>query len=114
MKAPRHPTLPKWKIELVRDAMRLIEAEKGCRVTAEVIARSPRMKPWTGSKRSSTFTKSGGCRRTRTITRTTLSLLAAQSEARHGQSAVSIRASKGAKEAPKRGLRWSKTQRQEK
>jgi hypothetical protein len=39
MKALRHPNLPKWKIELVRDAMRLIEAEKGCRVTAEVIAR---------------------------------------------------------------------------
>ena len=39
MNAPRHPALPKWKIDLVREAMRFIEGEKGCRVTAAMIAR---------------------------------------------------------------------------
>ena len=32
-------TLPQWKIDLVREAIRIIEGEKGCRVTAAMIAR---------------------------------------------------------------------------
>ena len=32
-------TLPQWKIDLVREAIRIIEGEKGRRVTAAMIAR---------------------------------------------------------------------------
>ena len=39
MNAPRSPTLPQWKIDLVREAMRVIKVEKGRRVTAAMIAR---------------------------------------------------------------------------
>ena len=39
MNAPRSPTLPQWKIDLVREAIRIIEGEKGRRVTAAMIAR---------------------------------------------------------------------------
>jgi hypothetical protein len=39
MNAPRRPTLPQWKIDLVREAMKVIEGEKGCPVTATMIAR---------------------------------------------------------------------------
>jgi hypothetical protein len=39
MNAPRHPTLPQWKIDLVREAIRIIEGEKGRTVTAAMIAR---------------------------------------------------------------------------
>ena len=37
--APRRPTLPQWKIDLVREAIKIIEGEKGRRVTAAMIAR---------------------------------------------------------------------------
>jgi hypothetical protein len=39
MNAPRRPTLPQWKIDLVREAIKIIEGEKGRRVTAAMIAR---------------------------------------------------------------------------
>jgi hypothetical protein len=39
MNAPRSPTSPQWKIDLVREAIRIIEGEKGRRVTAAMIAR---------------------------------------------------------------------------
>ena len=39
MNAPRTPNLPQWKIDLVREAMRILEGEKGRRVTAALIAR---------------------------------------------------------------------------
>ena len=39
MNAPRRPTLPQWKIDLVRAAIKIIEGEKGRRVTAAMIAR---------------------------------------------------------------------------
>ena len=38
MNAPRRPTLPQWKIDLVREAIKIIEGEKGRRVTAAMIA----------------------------------------------------------------------------
>jgi hypothetical protein len=39
MKARRRPTLPRWKIDLVREAIRFIQDEMGGPVTAKVIAR---------------------------------------------------------------------------
>jgi hypothetical protein len=39
MNAPRTPNLPQWKIDLVREAMKIIEAEKNRPVTAALIAR---------------------------------------------------------------------------
>ena len=39
MNAPRSPTLPQWKIDLVQEAIRIIEGEKGRSVTAAMIAR---------------------------------------------------------------------------
>ena len=39
LNAPRRPTLPQWKIDLVREAIKIIEGEKGRRVTAAMIAR---------------------------------------------------------------------------
>ena len=41
MNAPRRPTLPQWKIELVREAMKVIEGEKGCPVTATMSKANP-------------------------------------------------------------------------
>jgi hypothetical protein len=41
MKPPRHPTLAVWKIELVRDAMRVIKRENGRAVTAAIARRIP-------------------------------------------------------------------------
>ena len=39
MTFPRSPALPQWKIDLVREAMRILEGEKVPRVTAALIAR---------------------------------------------------------------------------
>ena len=39
MNARRRPTLPRWKIDLVREAIRFIQDEMGGPVTAKVIAR---------------------------------------------------------------------------
>ena len=39
MNAPRTPALPQWKIDLVREAIRILESEKGRRVMAAMIAR---------------------------------------------------------------------------
>jgi len=39
MKARRRPTLPRWKIDLVREAIRFIQDEMGGPVTAKLIAR---------------------------------------------------------------------------
>ena len=41
MNAPRRPTLPQWKIDLVREAMKVIEGEKGCPVTATMSKANP-------------------------------------------------------------------------
>jgi hypothetical protein len=38
MDAPRRQ-LPQWKIDFVREAMRVIKVEKGCPVTSTMIAR---------------------------------------------------------------------------
>jgi hypothetical protein len=39
MNAPRRPALPRWKIDLVREAMKFLQDEMGGPVTAEMIAR---------------------------------------------------------------------------
>ena len=39
MKAPRRPTLPRWKIDLVGEAMKFLQEETGGPVTAKIIAR---------------------------------------------------------------------------
>jgi len=39
MKAPRIAPLPKWKVDLVEEAIKLIEEEVGGPVTAEIIGR---------------------------------------------------------------------------
>ena len=39
MNAPRRPMLPQWKIDLVREAMKFLQEEKGGPVTAKMIAR---------------------------------------------------------------------------
>jgi len=39
MNAPRSPTLPQWKIDLVQEVIRILEGEKMLRVTAAMIAR---------------------------------------------------------------------------
>ena len=39
MTFPRTPNLLQWKIDLVREAMRILEGEKERRVTAALIAR---------------------------------------------------------------------------
>ena len=39
MNAPRHPVLPQWKIDLVKEAMTSIEGEMGSPVTATAIAK---------------------------------------------------------------------------
>ena len=36
---PAHPILLQWKIDLVREAIRILEGEKGCRVTAALVAK---------------------------------------------------------------------------
>jgi hypothetical protein len=42
MNSPRRPTLPQWKIDLVREAISFIEGEMGSTVTATMVAkRSP-------------------------------------------------------------------------
>jgi hypothetical protein len=39
MKAPRIAPLPKWKVDLVEEAIKLIEEEVGGPVTGEIIGR---------------------------------------------------------------------------
>ena len=39
MNSPRRPTLPKWKIDLVREAISFIEGEMGSTVTATMVAK---------------------------------------------------------------------------
>ena len=39
MKAPRIAPLPKWKVDLVEEAIKLIEEEVGGPATAEIIGR---------------------------------------------------------------------------
>jgi hypothetical protein len=39
LNAPRSPVLPQWKIDFAREAIKIIEAEKGTPVTAAMIAR---------------------------------------------------------------------------
>jgi hypothetical protein len=39
MKVPGRPTLPKWKIDLVREAISFIEGEMGSTVTATMVAK---------------------------------------------------------------------------
>jgi hypothetical protein len=39
MNSPRRPTLPQWKIDLVREAISFIEGEMGSAVTATMVAK---------------------------------------------------------------------------
>jgi hypothetical protein len=39
MNSPRRPTLPQWKIDLVREAISFIEGEMGDIVTATMVAK---------------------------------------------------------------------------